>query len=69
MGNVASCHNAWCAEIYAHTSSSCVQHGSKPGPEPYLSNEEEVEISTFLQKCSIMGYGKTTLDVLNIAES
>ena len=45
-----------------------VQHGSKPGPEPYFSKEEEAEISTFLQKCSAMGYGKTRRDVLNIAE-
>ena len=45
-----------------------VQHGSKPGPEPYFSKEEEAEISTFLQKCSVMGYGKTRRDVLNISE-
>ena len=45
-----------------------VQHGSKPGPVPYFSNDEETEISTFLLKCSVMGYGKTRRDVLNIAE-
>ena len=48
--------------------SRCVQHGSKPGPEPYFSNQEEAEISTFLQKCSVMGYGKARRDILNIAE-
>ena len=41
-----------------------VQHGSKPGIQPYFSKEEEAEISTFLQKCSVMGYGKTRQDVL-----
>lgn len=24
-----------------------VEHGSKPGPDPYLNDEEEAELSTF----------------------
>ena len=47
----------------------CVQHGSKPGPDPYFSGDKEAELSTFLQRCSSMGYGKTRQDVLNIAQA
>ena len=46
-----------------------VEHGSKPGPDPYLNDEEEAELSTFLQRCSSMGYGKTRRDVINIAQA
>ena len=35
-----------------------VKHGSKPRPDPYLNDEEEAELSRFLQRCSYMGYGK-----------
>ena len=43
-----------------------VEHGSKPGIKRYF-NDEKVKISTFLQRCSSMGFGKTKHDVLNIA--
>ena len=46
-----------------------VEHGSKPGPDPYLNDEEEAELSTFLQRCSSMGYGKTRRDVINKAQA
>ena len=36
-----------------------VVHGTKPGPNPYLSSTEESELSSFLQSCSNVGYGKT----------
>ena len=45
-----------------------VQHGSKPGPKPYFSDEEESELFVFLKTCSSIGYGKTRRDVMNIAE-
>ena len=46
-----------------------VAHGTKPGPRPYLSTEEETELGTFLKNCTSVGYGKTRKDVLLIAES
>ena len=49
--------------------SGCVAHGTKPGPRPYLSAEEETELGTFLKNCASVGYGKTRKDVLLIAES
>ena len=49
--------------------SGCVAHGTKPGPRPYLSVEEETELGTFLKNCGSVGYGKTRKDVLLIAES
>ena len=41
-----------------------VVHGRNPGPEPYLSNEEEKELSTFLNDVCKMGHGKTKQEVL-----
>ncbi len=32
-----------------------VQHGTKPGPAPYLTNTEEAELSEFIGQ---IGYGK-----------
>ena len=46
-----------------------VVHGTKPGPKPYLSNDEEKELSSFLQSCANVGYGKTRKDVMSIAQS
>lgn len=46
-----------------------VVHGTKPGPRPYLSGEEELELSSFLKTCTEVGYGKTRRDVLCIAQS
>ena len=44
-------------------------HGTKPGPKPYLSNDKEKELSSFLQSCANVGYGKTRKDVMSIAQS
>ena len=41
-----------------------VKHGTKPGPRPYLSPEEEEELALFVVNCSKMGYGKTRRKVL-----
>ena len=45
-----------------------VIHGSKPGPKPYLSSSEELELSSFIKESAKVGYGKTRKDVMIIAE-
>lgn len=35
-----------------------VQHGRNPGPRPYLTTQEESELSNFLKTCVSTGYGK-----------
>ena len=39
------------------------------GPDRYLTDSEEKELSTFLKSCASLGYGKTRRDVMNIAET
>ena len=46
-----------------------VVHGTKPGSKPYLSNEKEAELSSFLRTCSNIGYGRTRSNVLDITRS
>ena len=46
-----------------------VVHGSKSGPKPYLTYEQEKEMVDFLITCSKMGYGKTRNEVLKIVEA
>ena len=41
-----------------------VVHGTKPGPRPYLSLDEEKELGSFLKSCANLGYGKTRRDVM-----
>ena len=36
-----------------------VKHGSKPGPAPYLTEEEERQLVDFLVQVARLGYGKT----------
>ena len=45
-----------------------VTHGSKPGPKPYLTGSEELELSSFIKESAKVGYGKTRRDVMIIAE-
>ena len=45
-----------------------VQHGTNPGPKPYLTAEEEKDLEVYLIKCSQIGYGKTRRQVLQIVE-
>ena len=33
--------------------------GSTRGREKYLSNEEEEELTTFIENCTVVGYAKT----------
>jgi len=46
-----------------------VKHNTNPGPQKYLSCQEEKEFSEFLKESSAVGYGKSRKDVLAIAES
>ena len=45
-----------------------VVHGTKPGPKPYLTMEEESELATFLIEVCKMGHGKTKHEVILIVE-
>lgn len=45
-----------------------VIHGSKPGPKPYLTSSEELELSSVIKESAKVGYGKTRIDVMIIAE-
>ena len=42
--------------------------GTKSGPSPYLSYEEEVELATFLCRSAEVGYGRTRKEVIAIVE-
>ena len=46
-----------------------VIHGVNPGPRPYLSNEEEKELGSYLKQCSKIGCGKTRRDVFAIVQN
>ena len=46
-----------------------VIHGTNPGPVPYLSRNEETELSTHLLQATSMGLGRTRRDVLSIVGS
>ena len=46
-----------------------VKHGTKSGPQPYLSVDEETELAKFVKQWAEVGYGKTRKDVIHIAQS
>ena len=46
-----------------------VVHGTKPGPRPYLSLDEEKELGSFLKSCANLGYSKTRRAVMHIVQS
>ena len=46
-----------------------VQHGTKPGPPPYLNPIEEQELADYLITVAKIGYGKTRKEVKMITES
>ena len=46
-----------------------VLHGTKPGPIPYLSSNEESELASFLIDAAKIGYGRTRRDVRCLVES
>ena len=45
-----------------------VKHGTRPGPPPYLTAEEENELALFLVKSSEIGYGKTKREIISIVQ-
>ena len=45
-----------------------VTPGTKPDPKPYLTQEEEKELSSFPKSCAEVGYGKTRMDVMHIVQ-
>ena len=45
-----------------------IVHGTKPGPQQYLSTEEEHDLAEHLVDVAAVGYGKTRKEVLSIAE-
>ena len=48
--------------------SGCVKYRKNPGPEPYLTTEEESSLTSFLISAYKMGHGKTKRDVLSIVK-
>ena len=54
--------------LYDHISGKVI-HGVNPGPRPYLSNEEEKELGSYLKQCSKIGWGKTRQDVVAIVQN
>jgi len=45
-----------------------VQHGTKPGPRPYLDEHEEKVLSSFITDCTSVEYVKTRRNVMEIAQ-
>ena len=45
-----------------------VQHGTRLGPDPYLTVEEEEELASFLCKCAKIGYPHTQKQVLSLVQ-
>ena len=48
--------------------SGCVKHRRNPGPELYLTTEEESNLASFLITACKMGHGKTKRDILSIVK-
>ena len=46
-----------------------VVHGTNPGPKPYLTRDEETELSAHLLQASSIGLGRTRRDVKSIVGS
>ena len=46
-----------------------VKHGTKPGPKPYLTVEEEAELTSHLLQAADIGFSKTRHDVKCIVET
>lgn len=46
-----------------------VKHGTKSGPKPYLTVEEEAELTSHLLQAADIGFGKTRRDVKCIVET
>ena len=46
-----------------------VEHGTRPGPIPYLNAEEENQLKQFLKNWASVGFGNTKKDAMDIAEA
>ena len=46
-----------------------VVHGTNPGPQPYLTKDEEVELGDFVIVVGQIGYGKTRRQIKDTAKS
>ena len=49
--------------------SGCMIHGQKPGRKPYLSKQEEKELTDHLVLAAKVGYSKAQQDVINLVET
>ena len=45
-----------------------VIHGKNPGPQPYLNQAEEKELSNFLVETAKVGYGRSRKQVIQLVE-
>ena len=45
-----------------------MKHGTKPGPRPYLNDQEERALADHLIEAAKIGYGKTRKEVKSIVE-
>ena len=61
-------HGVLKSVLFDHISGK-VNHGTNPGPRPYLDHEEEKEFSLYLNQCAKVGYEKTRRDVLSIVQT
>ena len=48
--------------------SGLVTHGTNLGPQPYVSSQEEGELTKYLASTSKAGYGKTRQQAINIVQ-
>ena len=46
-----------------------VVHSTKCGPRPYLSPDEELQLSEFIVEVGQAGYGKTRREIITVAEN
>jgi len=64
---VAVIHRVPCSTLKDQLSGR-VFHGQNPGPDPYLSVDEEKELATHLIDAANIGYGKTRKYILGIVQ-
>ena len=46
-----------------------VTHGKKPGRKSYLDPDEETQLAEFIIECASVGYGKTRVEIMTIAQN
>ena len=68
ISNAARDHGVPKTTLYDRISGK-IMHGVNPGPTPYLSNEEDKELGSYLKQCSKIGCGKTRRDVVAIVQN